>query len=506
MAISGATAPIATPRTPSTNVDTRHPAYNDCVEDWDVVATCVAGERAVKAGGTKWLPNPSDAPEITDEEGTRYARYKARAAFVNATGRTLNGLLGIVFGETLTIELTGNMSVLETDVDGSGVPMTQLVRNMLSQNLQRGRGGVLVDFNGKFTDTKANMGRPLLRFFTAKQIINWRVVNKKTKLVVLRWEEYADLPDDFNQYTVVYWLELRILKDGKAYSRLHMDASASGGLSADAAVTDYQAIMIGNTHATELPFVWMGSTDNDADPDVPPLSDLAWMNIKHYHAEANIAEISHLVGNPTLVLTGLDRKWAEDFFPNGVFIGATEGLQLPRDGDAKIIQAEDRNMPLVLAERRENQLAKLGAKLVERGGGARTATQAQDEAQTDNSILSLCATNVEACLNAALIIAEQYAGGSGKGVVTLPKKYDIAMLDSQAITALLAAVQDGALLLEDFVRYTQRIGVADPKRPASEIMELLRIQPPLTIGGDPNAIIDEPTTTKQLPSPKDKTA
>ncbi|MEX5734666.1 DUF4055 domain-containing protein [Providencia hangzhouensis] len=47
-------------------------------------------------------------------------------------------------------------------------------------------------------------------------------------------------------------------------------------------------------------------------------------------------------------------------------------------------------------------MAMLGAKLVERGTLARTATQAQDEAQTDNSVLSLCAGNVEQAFNRAL--------------------------------------------------------------------------------------------------------
>lgn len=503
------------PRAPSTDVDVKHPQYMHRVDDWDAVAVCVAGRHALLAGGTRWLPHPSDAPAVTDADGSRYKNYQARAAFVNATGRTLQGLLGIVFAEAVSIELTGQLSVLEKDVDGRNISLLQMARGMLSQNLQRGRGGILVDWDGSFMDTQAKLGRALLRFFTAKQIINWRVVGNKTKLVVIRWEEFDDLEDDFNQYKVIYWLELRIKKDGKAYSRLWRDSSASAtaGGSGGAAITDLLPIMIGGKHADALPFRWLGAMDNDAEPDVPPLADLAHMNIMHFQAEADIAEISHLVGNPTLVVSGITTQWAKTMFPNGVFLGSTEGLQLPVNADAKIIQAEDRNMPLVLAERRESQMAKLGAKLVERGGGVRTATQAQDEAQTDNSILSLCAANVEDCINQALELAAGYTGGKGTGKITLPKKYDIALLDSQAITALLAGVQQGTILLEDFVRYTQKIGVADPTETPEMIMDKLRNQAPIGIGyDDPNSenlnngTNSKPAPAKQQPSAKDKTA
>lgn len=499
--------PLAPVRAPSTNVDTRHPQYAHRVEDWDAVAACVAGRHAILAGGKRWLPHPSDAPEVTDKDGARYKNYQARAAFVNATGRTLQGLLGIVFSESVSIELSGQLSVLENDVDGRRVSLLQLARGMLSQNLQRGRGGLLVDWSGKFSDTAARLGRPMLKFYTAKQIINWRQVGTKTKLVVLRWEEFADLEDDFNQYKVIYWLELRVRNDGKAYSRLWKDASATGTGATGGPVTDFVPIIIAGSHADTIPFVWLGSMDNDAEPDLPPLADLAHLNIMHFQAEADIAEIAHLVGNPSLVISGMTTQWSKQFFPNGVFIGSSEGLQLPPNCTASIIQAEDRNMPLVLAERRENQMAKLGAKLVERGGGVRTATQAQDEAQTDNSVLSLCASNVEDCINQALEIAALYTGGKGKGKITLPKKYDIAQLDSQAITALLSGVQQGTILLEDFIKYTQKIGVADPKKSPAQIADALRNQAPIGLNLlDNNYDADnKPTDAKQQPSTQDQT-
>ncbi|MEX5734669.1 hypothetical protein [Providencia hangzhouensis] len=63
-------------------------------------------------------------------------------SFLNATGRTLSGLLGIAFGKPVKISVSGGVEYLETDIDGQGQPLTQMIRDALSQNLQRGRGPI----------------------------------------------------------------------------------------------------------------------------------------------------------------------------------------------------------------------------------------------------------------------------------------------------------------------------------------------------------------------------
>ncbi|WP_242535235.1 hypothetical protein [Proteus mirabilis] len=71
-----------------------------------------------------------------------------------------------------------------------------MIRDALSQNLQRGRAGLLSDFSGSGIQSEANKGRSYIRLFTAKEIINWRVTNGKTSLVVLKYQEPVDT-DDF---------------------------------------------------------------------------------------------------------------------------------------------------------------------------------------------------------------------------------------------------------------------------------------------------------------------
>lgn len=461
------------------DIDYHHPAHKEFAREWRMVSDCVAGERAVKKTSIRmvYLPHPASDYEQSDPELKRYKGYIARAPFLNATGRTLQGLLGIAFAKPVKVELSGKLAQLENDVDGQGQPITQLMRDGVSQNLQKGRAGILTDYTGTGEQAIARTGRVLLKLYKAGQIINWRVTDGRTSLVILKEQEAIDLPNEFRLELRTKWTELRLI-DGVPYARIWR-ASANGGID----VSDLVPIRGQNgAPLSELPWAWIGANNNDHTPDVPPLADIASMNIKHYQAEADIAEIAHLTGNPTLAAAGLDEQWADKYLAEGIRIGSTQGVLLPAGGSLGIVQAEDRNLPLTVAERREKQMAMLGAKLLERGTSARTATQAADEAQTDNSILSLCASNVEAAINRALTFAAEFATGAGNVVIN--KRYEIAQLDSQAITALLAAVQSGKMLLVDFIRYMQTVGLIDPAADPEEVETAIRAQSDLN--GDPN--------------------
>lgn len=468
------------------NIDYHHPAHNEFAPEWDMVGDCVDGERAIKSGRTrrmKYLPHPSSDWQTSDPDLTRYDAYITRAPFVNATGRTLQGLLGIAFAKPVRVELSGELAGLELDTDGQGLPLTQLMRDALSQNLQKGRAGILTDFTGTGEQSVAGTGRVKLKLYKAGQIINWRVTNGKTSLVVLRELEAVDLQDEFRLVLRRKWTELRLI-NGKAFARIWHEADNEGVSASELVPVSNRA----GSQLSELPWSWIGAGNNDHTPDAPPLGDIASLNVKHYQAEADIAEIAHICGNPTVTASGLTEQWADKYLTDGIRVGSTSGVLLPVGGQLQIIQAEDRNLPVTVAERREKQMAMLGAKLLERGTASKTATQAGDEAQTDNSILSLCVGNVEAAINRALTLAAAFAGGNGS--VALNKRYEVAQLDSQAITALVGAVQTGKLLLSDFIRYMQSIGVVDPTADPDVIETMLRAQNDLN-GGMNNGKDDE---------------
>src|SRR5512136_3045725 len=72
-------------------VNSTHPGYDASALDWARARDVLAGEDAVKAGGEKYLPR-LDAQ--TDDE---FAAYVKRASFFNASARTCEAYLGLVF-------------------------------------------------------------------------------------------------------------------------------------------------------------------------------------------------------------------------------------------------------------------------------------------------------------------------------------------------------------------------------------------------------------------------
>lgn len=469
---------------PSNAVDAKHKLYDRNRETYETIDACVEGEQAVKAGGTRWLPEPnahessSHNADVRKAAERRYTSYRTRARFLNATGRTLNGMLGIVFGEPVSTKLSGPLEGLSKDADGKGQPLTQVLRDITAEVLKSGRGYVLADYTGSGEVTAANKGEPRLRLFYGTQIINWRETKGRTSLVVLKYVEDVEDNDGFTNVERTVWLELRMV-DGVACARqwTSLIDTATGGVNSNTVTELVPLTDLSGNALDELPGAWLGSVNNDSYPDPAPLGDIAMVNIGHYQADADVVEAARIVGQPTLVLTGLTQAWVDDNLKGGITVGATSGISLGTGMDAKILQASETNASTALKDQRAKEMAMLGAKLLERGSAAKTATQADYEAQTDNSILSLCAGNVERAVNKSLELLARMVGGSG--TVELNKKYGMADIDANVLTALMAQVQGGTLSLHNLIRYQQKVGLVSPDESPEKIEDDLRSQNPL---------------------------
>lgn len=465
-------------------VDTKHPLYMRNKDTYEMVEACVEGEQAVKKAKKRWLPvpNPHEAEsrkaDVYAAAQRRYDSYLARARFLNATGRTLNGMLGIVFSEPVNIQLAGPLNALATDADGKGQPLTQFLRDTTAEVLKSGRGYILSDYTGNGEATEETRGEPVLRLFYATQIINWRTTAGKDTLIVLEYQEDIEDDNSFINEVRTVWLELRMIA-GVAHIR-KWTQETGGRLAAAGTTTQSELVPMHDANGNyldEFPGAWIGSVNNDAFPDPAPLGDIASMNIGHFQADADVVEAARIVGQPTLVLTGLTQAWVDDNLKGGVTVGATSGISLGQNMDAKILQASETSASTVLKETRAKEMAMLGAKLLERGSAAKTATQADYEAQTDNSILSLCAGNVERAVNKALQMLALMVGGTGS--VQINQRYDMSAIDGNLLTALWSQVQGGGLSLHDFIRYQQKIGLVSPDETPEAIEDALRNQAPL---------------------------
>ncbi len=139
-------------------VNSTHPDFDANVSAWLRARDVLAGEDAVKAAGELYLPKLDSQ---TDDE---YLAYKARASFFNATARTLDGFLGLIFRREPTVKFPGGnegdaaaspyravsgvagaLRVFAEDVDLMGTSLYTFSKNVVSEVMSIGRAGSLVD-------------------------------------------------------------------------------------------------------------------------------------------------------------------------------------------------------------------------------------------------------------------------------------------------------------------------------------------------------------------------
>lgn len=433
-------------------VDTVLSALSDTLPDYELIRDCVAGQRQIKKKTIKYLPDPDEAEPNQPEREARYKAYLMRSVFYGVTGRTLRGLVGLVFETDPAVEIPDLLDVVREDATGSGTSLDQQAQAALADVVALGRAGVLTDYpntTAPTTRAQAIAGniRPTLIRYEAEQIINWRTRTVGAKvllsLVVLK-ETYVIEDDGFaetpgNQYRV-----LRLdATSGNYVVEIHRDVESAGM----AVFETYEPKDGKGLPFKEIPFSFIGAEDNDPDIDRPPLLDIAELNIAHYRNSADYEESAFVVGQPTPVLAGLTKQWVDEALGGRVRFGARGAISLPVGGSAELLQAEPNTLAFEAMEHKEKQMIALGAKLIENTGTQQTATEASIDAVMDNSVLGTCARNVSMAYRKALNWAWQYMTGE---IVDDPEVIDYE-LNTDFVARTLTA-QDRQQIIQAWVQ------------------------------------------------------
>ena len=135
--------------------------YTDLLEDVQRNRAAVAGEREVKKAGVKFLPPLASmcCATIQDENGGQvinqtagltlegqaaYAKYKSLASFYGATGRTVDGLVGLIFSKDAVCEIPSQMGYIKDNVDSRGTTLRDFSKRASTEAFISPRSGVLV--------------------------------------------------------------------------------------------------------------------------------------------------------------------------------------------------------------------------------------------------------------------------------------------------------------------------------------------------------------------------
>lgn len=433
---------------------------------YSLIDDVLAGARMIKAKGEKYLPRPNPT-DTSDENKKRYEQYVSRAVFYNVSRRTLGGLVGEIFARDPVYELPAGLETMIDDADGGGLSLTQMLKRASRRTLAKGRAGVLIDYpqidgGASRADIDSGIARPTLELFNADKIINWRKQRIGAKvyltLVVLQYEEIIS-DDGFEAQKTKAYRVLRLRGD-KYTSQKFVQTSKTSPLAALPEITPLDA---SGRPFDEIPFEFIGSEDNDPEPDYPPMYDICDLNIAHYRNSADYEESSFLVGQPTLVLSGLTEEWVSNVLQGKVMLGSRAAIPLPPDASADLVQADPNTLPKEGMEHKELQMVALGAKLVEQRNVQRTAFETGVDSAADNSILASVTNNVQAAFRAALVWAGRFSGdeiGDPVSALQMNTEFHLTRLSPQDQAAVISAWKDEAITYSEMRAQLRKTNIA----------------------------------------------
>tara|TARA_R110000744_G_scaffold57010_2_gene120023 strand:- start:1330 stop:2760 length:1431 start_codon:yes stop_codon:yes gene_type:complete len=455
--------------------------YTDQLIDVQRNRAAVAGERSVKRGGVVFLPplasmccsityNDSGEQQfrqnvsLTLEGQAAYNKYLALSSFYGATGRTVDGLVGLIFSKKPVSELPSLIEYLGENADSKGNSLRDLAKKASTEAMISPRSGLLVarpstPEGSSVATVELNNLRPKILSYKFEDIINWdyTVVNnvEKLSLVVL-----CELTTKRNGFKVETEKQYRVLEliEGVYHQSLYND----GGELTEAVLP----VTINGSVSDEIPFYFIevGAEGKAI------INDLVDMNFHHYQVSADYNSKNHFSSFIIWYETGA-QSGQNMLMGNGVkwsnqATDATFGILQP-DGNADALR--------ISLQDDEQRMAALGAEALKpRQSGAESAEAKSLDQVAQNSTTADVAITVSETLTKALNFAAKWMGSTEEAVYQLNTDYNPTGMNAQSLTAMVAAYQGGAISYDTLYENLQRGEIATSERTAQDERTLIQ--------------------------------
>jgi len=424
--------------------------YSNNQTRWKNVRDAVEGEASIKAGGTVYLPKPSG------QDNEDYRAYCIRPHWFGATGRTAEGLHGMIFAKKpIRKDIPPALEELLKNIDRSGKDLDQFTSDLSWDVQQTNWGGILVDFPtapegiNKLDSGKLGL-RPYAAWYNAESVINWRKesVNNQQELTLVVLKEPYQRKIVGNEFATETKNRYRVLSFDEAgdYMQRIYDDGEVGGIANPIGEPTYPKI--DGKNLKRIPFF----TVPGKAPEKSMLLDLAYENIGHFQKMADYENGLHWTGVPTPYATGhnaaRDDKTGE-VIP--IKLGGSTFLIFP-EPDAVVSYLEFEGKGLDQGEKAiqncEERMAILGARIISaEKKGIESAEAAKIHRAGENAVLGAFAQNMANTITQVIRLIGEWAGipGSEKATYELNTDYDVAGMDSQSFAALTNARLQGKI-------------------------------------------------------------
>jgi len=454
----------------------QHTEYTKYVNSWKKNRDAVDGGDAVKSGG--YLSKPL-RKNWTWEDEQDWKLYNDLAVYYNGTGRTVDGLVGMVFRTppVVSASSTGAKSLLE-DISVEHQSIEEVARTCVQELIVVGRIGVLVDYPmgdeaGLTISERIRLGRrPYIALYLAESIKDWRTeyVNGKNQLSFVKLYEVVNQVDPENEFSIKTIPQYRILdlaaldeelKDSPRVYRQRIyrkDADGRWVL-----FNEVYPVMLGE-NMDYIPFTFITPEGAGSNVVPAPISDMAELNIAHYRNSADYEWGLHYVGSPTAVFSGLFAPtMGGDDEVLEIRLGSRSGIHFQDpQGSAKYLEFTGQGLNALKEAMQEkwSVMAILGARIL---APERRAVESAESAlihrEGETSVLANIANIVSDALSWCANILIRWAGiQTGDVRISLNTDYTPNNIDAQTLTAIVNSWMSGALGMRDVFYNLKRGG------------------------------------------------
>ena len=430
------------------SIDWKDDTYNDNIDKWRRIDAVCDGEEV-----DEYLI-PLNEHDKSPDNMTRNKQYRERAVFYQIAGRTLAGLVGLVYAKKPQLDLSNELAHLEFSADGKGTGIIEQSQDVVEDLIKFARGGLFVTYpqvQGELSKADIATGKyfPTIHEYDAESIINVDYMNVgamvKLSLVVLA--ETVTVRDGYKRNKIDQRRELAI-EDGVFVQRLWRKAKDAQGN--EEWIVFEESIPRKSNGSTwdVLPFFLF-------DRDQSLIKPLVELNIAHYRDSADFQENAWYAGQSQWWISGLRQDDSDKMKEQGIYIGSRQVIGVP-SGEKLGCETPPAN-PLV----RQSMIDKLdamiglGASYIMPNNSTKTATEANLDAGVTSNALSLIVHNVNIGYKQCLQWCAEYAGG--KGEFTINTDFIKTNATPQDIQVMVQSWLQGAIPTADYLAYMKEV-------------------------------------------------
>jgi hypothetical protein len=463
----------ATPATPSM-------AYAEMVPVWDKIGTILKGTEAMRAAGTKYLP------EYQNEGDKSYEARRKGAVLHNVTSLTLNSWVGRPFSDPIQVDEKTPPNVKEylEDIDLQGSNIGVFCRNWFKEGLSKAFAHVLiemprpvkVDAEGneiertKADDLRENI-RPYWSFIPPENLIfaSSVVMDSVEVLTQVRILESEIEMDDTG------WGEKEVKRIRVFRKHVNMEGAP---VTFEVLTWDPQEEEWVETTPPQLldidqiPLVTFYADRCELLKGKSPLEDLSDLNIAHWQSKSDQTNVLTVARFPILAASGITKE------ESSVLVGPRQ-LLWSTNPDAKFYYVENEAKAIAAGRQDlldlEEAMAEYGADFLRKRPGDVTATSRALDSAEATSPLQDAVIRFNGALEEAMAITAKWLGLEDAGIVTVPVDFGPEEIVQGDLDALKEGRRMRDLSRETYLTELSRRGVLadefDPKENERQLEE-----------------------------------